>query len=72
MFLWITGPSDFDAYALFSTAIEHNVAFVPGADFFIGEEGDNCLRLNFSNAQPDNIREGIKRLAQLCQSTGTR
>ena len=67
MFLWITGPVGFDAYALFAKAIEHGVAFVPGADFFVGDEGKNCLRLNFSNAQPDSIREGIARLAALCR-----
>ena len=67
MFLWLTGPSGFDAYALFSQAIEHGVAFVPGADFFVGDEGKNCLRLNFSNAQPENIRKGIVRLAALCR-----
>lgn len=69
MFLWVTGPQDFDAFPLFATAIEHGVAFVPGADFFVGDEGRNCLRLNFSNAQPEAIRKGIARLAELCQAS---
>ncbi len=71
MFLWITGPKGFDAFPLFNKAIDHGVAFVPGADFFVGDEGDNCLRLNFSNAQPENIRTGIARLSELCKESCT-
>ena len=68
MFLWVTGPQGFDALPLFARAIERGVAFVPGGDFFVGDEGRNCLRLNFSNAQPDDIRRGIARLAELCRT----
>ncbi len=68
MFLWLTGPQGFDALPLFARAIERGVAFVPGGDFFVGDEGRNCLRLNFSNAQPDDIRRGIARLAELCRT----
>ena len=72
MFLWLSGPAGFDAYALFGQAVEHGVAFVPGADFFVGEEGGNCLRLNFSNARPEDIRTGIARLGALCGEIAVR
>jgi 2-aminoadipate transaminase len=48
-------------------AIERQVAFVPGRDFFPAEGGSNYLRLNFSNSSPERIREGVRRLATLCR-----
>lgn len=66
MFLWVTGPENLDGMALLEKAITHQVAFVPGRDFFPGEGGRNYLRLNFSNCSPERIREGVRRLASLC------
>ncbi len=66
MFLWVTGPGHIDTTALLVKALERNVAFVPGEDFFPDHDGSNCMRLNFSNAQPAMIREGVDRLARLC------
>ena len=56
-----------------ATAVEAGVAFVPGADFFPRGGGENHMRLNFSNAGPDMIRDGIARLAAICtRATQTR
>jgi 2-aminoadipate transaminase len=66
MFLWVTGPEGIDALKLLERALEAKVVFVPGRDFFPDASGANCMRLNFSNAQPATIREGIHRLASLC------
>jgi 2-aminoadipate transaminase len=67
LFLWVTLPVGMDCHQLFETALKQNVAFVPGDCFYAGngytEEGLQHLRLNFSNAQPEQIREGIRRLA---------
>jgi 2-aminoadipate transaminase len=68
MFLWITGPEQLDALELLQRAIRNKVAFVPGRDFFPAEGGRNFLRLNYSNATPDRIREGVGRLAALCRA----
>jgi 2-aminoadipate transaminase len=65
MFLWITLPSGMDAAKLLPKAIEKKVAFVPGGPFHANGGGENTMRLNFSNAQPDLIREGIARLGQV-------
>ncbi|HVP57814.1 MAG TPA: PLP-dependent aminotransferase family protein [bacterium] len=62
LFLWVTAPEGIDTRELLKTAVEHKVAFVPGTYFFPHGGGLNTMRLNFSNAQPDMIREGIKRL----------
>lgn len=66
MFLWVTGPAELDGLALLEKAIQHQVAFVPGRDFFPGDGGSNHLRLNFSNSTPERIKEGVHRLAALC------
>lgn len=66
MFLWVTGPEHLDSLELLTRAVEHNVAFVPGRDFFPAGGGSNFMRLNFSNSTPERIREGIGRLASLC------
>lgn len=68
MFLWVTGPADLDGLALLQRAIKHQVAFVPGRDFFPTEGGRNHLRLNFSNSSPERIQKGIRRLAELCRA----
>jgi 2-aminoadipate transaminase len=67
MFLWVTGPGDLDGLKLLERAITHQVAFVPGRDFFPADGGRNHLRLNFSNSTPERIREGIRRLGDLCR-----
>ena len=49
---------------LLDTALRQDVAFVPGEPFFpVGTESGSHMRLNFSNAQPEQIREGIRRLS---------
>ena len=68
MFLWVTGPREFDSFALLNRALDAGVAFVPGADFFPDGGGRNNMRLNFSNAQPAAIRTGIERLAGICRA----
>jgi 2-aminoadipate transaminase len=68
MFLWLTGPAELDGLELLERAIKHQVAFVPGRDFFPAEGGSNFLRLNFSNSNPERIREGVRRLGALCRA----
>jgi 2-aminoadipate transaminase len=63
LFLWVTMPQGVDSSQLLNSALRQNVAFVPGEPFFpSGDEGSH-MRLNFSNAQPEQIREGIRRLS---------
>ena len=65
MFLWVTLPESVSALRLFDLAGGEDVAFVPGSAFYVDEGGGNTLRLNFSNADGDEIEEGIKRLAKV-------
>ena len=64
LFLWITLPENIDSRAVLETALLHDVAFVPGDAFFANPEpGSHHMRLNFSNAAPERIQEGIRRLS---------
>jgi len=63
LFLWARIPEGLDTEELLKLAIEERVAFVPGQAFYPAEgDGRSCMRLNFSNAGPEQIQEGIRRL----------
>ncbi len=64
MFLWVTLPETIDTGKLFPEAVKEGVAFVPGESFFSGEKKKNTMRLNFTNATPEQIQEGVQRLAR--------
>jgi DNA-binding transcriptional MocR family regulator len=62
MFVWVTLPDGHDADALLRSALDHGVAFVPGASFFAGEPDRRTLRLSFTQTGPQEIAEGLRRL----------
>ena len=62
LFLWVRTPLDTKEF--FPKATEEKVAYVPGFAFYPGEEGgQHSMRMNFSNAPPERINEGIYRLS---------
>jgi 2-aminoadipate transaminase len=63
LFLWVTMPPGVDSSQLLDQALRQNVAFVPGQPFFPNTDTGSHMRLNFSNAQPEQIHEGIRRLS---------
>ncbi|KAA3658762.1 MAG: PLP-dependent aminotransferase family protein [Chloroflexi bacterium] len=65
LFLWVTLPEEIDSTPLLQKAVKNNVAFVPGGTFHPDGTGHNTMRLNFSNAQPEQIEAGIKRLGEV-------
>jgi 2-aminoadipate transaminase len=68
LFLWVFLPENVSTSQLLKKAIEKKVAYVPGKPFYVREDKDNALRLNFSNATPEKIEEGIKRLAKVFEA----
>lgn len=66
-FLWIDLPESVDAGELLGKAEAAGVTFVRGADFFPAGSGlgQSSARLAFSYVSPDEIREGVSRLAGL-------
>jgi 2-aminoadipate transaminase len=66
LFLWVTLPEGCSSTKILELAVaKEKVAFVPGTPFFPHGGGENMLRMNFSNASPDAIREGIRRLGNV-------
>jgi 2-aminoadipate transaminase len=66
-FLWLDFPDSVDAAELLVRAEQAGVTFVAGSDFFPAGsgEGRSSARLAFSFVSPDEIREGVSRLAAL-------
>jgi 2-aminoadipate transaminase len=66
-FMWVTLPPGTDVARLFDAAAELGVAFVKGTDFLL-EGGENTLRLAYSGVTPEQIDEGVTRLAAAYRS----
>jgi 2-aminoadipate transaminase len=62
-FLWVELPEGTDVAALFAAAAERGVQIVKGTDFLLSG-GENTLRLAYSGVTPDQIDEGVRRLAE--------
>jgi 2-aminoadipate transaminase len=65
LFIWATLPDFIDTRDLLARALRENVAFVPGEGAFMDGRGHNAMRLNFSGAGEDEIREGIRRIGEV-------
>jgi 2-aminoadipate transaminase len=70
LFLWVTLPEGMNCQRVFEAALKENVAFVPGDCFYATptEIGLRQMRLNFSYGNPEQIREGVRRLATAIKS----
>jgi len=66
-FMWLTLPTGTDVHALHNAAAERGVSFVKGTDFLL-EGGENTLRLAYSGVTPEQIDEGVARLAEAYRS----
>lgn len=68
-FVWVTLPEYVDTGSMLAEALEAGVTYVPGDSFFPdGKRGKNSMRINFSYEAPENIREAIRRLAEVIES----
>ena len=61
-FLWLDLPADVDVAKLVPAAAERGVAVVAGADFLL-TGGEHSVRLAYSAVTPEQITEGVRRLA---------
>jgi 2-aminoadipate transaminase len=66
-FMWVELPEGTDVDKLFAAAGERGVTFVKGSDFLL-EGGRNTLRLAYSGVTPEQIDEGVGRLAEAYHS----
>jgi 2-aminoadipate transaminase len=68
-FLWADFGADVDDMQLFEHAIANRVSFVVGSAFHVNGEGHRFARLSFSAPSPEQIAEGIARLARAVDET---
>ena len=69
MFLWLKLPDGMNAVDLLPTAVERNVAYVPGAAFYADAPQHNTLRLSFVTASVEQINIGIAALADVFKAS---
>lgn len=62
MFVWVRLPEGLDATAILPRALEHDVAYVPGAPFYATTPDPRTLRLSFTTHAPATIADGLGRL----------
>jgi DNA-binding transcriptional MocR family regulator len=65
-FIWLDLPTDAPSHADAEAA---GVTFVPGTDFFADGSGAQSLRLAFSYVSPEEIADGVARLASTVPAT---
>lgn len=68
MFIWVELPGEINTVELLKMAVEtERVAFMPGAFFGLDGSGGarNGLRLNFTHCSPEQIQDGVGRLAKV-------
>ncbi len=68
-FMWVELPEEVSVAELERAAAEREVVFVKGTDFLL-EGGENTLRLAYSGVTPEQIDEGVTRLAEAVRSLG--
>jgi DNA-binding transcriptional MocR family regulator len=68
-FMWVELPEDADVDQIAAAAKDRGVVFVKGTDFLL-EGGLNTLRIAYSGVTPEQIDEGVARLADAYRSTG--
>lgn len=64
LFVWAELPEGMDALEKLKSAIERNVAYVPGTHFYPDGGHNNTLRLNFSMQEVENIHTGMQNLGE--------
>ncbi len=67
IFLWIKLPDSVDTLKLFQAASKEGVSINPGAEWSVdAEHGRTRLRLCFANPTEQVIRDGVAKLAEIC------
>jgi hypothetical protein len=49
-------------------AVNAHVAYVPGIGFYADGSGSEYMRLSYCYPEPDQIREGVRRLARVIEA----
>jgi 2-aminoadipate transaminase len=68
LFFWVRTPEEINTQGLLVKAVDEKVAYVPGSPFYANGGGQNTMRLNFSNASEEEIRNGMTRLGHVIKT----
>jgi len=67
-FVWVTLPEYVNLASMLPVALEHGVIYTAGNAFYPdGVTGSNSMRIAFCYETPENIREAIRRLAEVIE-----
>lgn len=70
MMVFVRLPEGADTWAALPEAVQRDVKYNPGGVFRADRQRNNYLRLTYSHNTPDEIGEGIARLAELFRAKG--
>lgn len=62
-YVWLTVPPGLDTKAMLPRAVTARVAYVPGTAFYADSLGSRHMRLSYCYPTPEQIKEGVRRLA---------
>ncbi len=66
LFLFCTMPEQYDSKEVMQKALEHGVAFVPGATTMVNDKAKySTFRMNYSTASEEEIQKGVKILGDV-------
>jgi 2-aminoadipate transaminase len=63
IFIWAESSQKVDSDKLFQAALDSKVLYVPGAAFYATAPNATAMRLSYAAATPEEIKEGVERLA---------
>jgi 2-aminoadipate transaminase len=67
-FIWLTLPDGVDSVDIVERCRANNVDYIPGTAFFSDGSGRRSLRLSYSAVSPEQIDDGIARLAAVVRA----
>ena len=70
MLVFVRLPEGADTWRTLAEAVRRDVKYNPGGVFRADRGRNNCLRLTYSHNSPEEIREGVARLAELFSEEG--
>jgi DNA-binding transcriptional MocR family regulator len=64
-YVWVTLPESLDSKSMLPRAVKELVAYTPGTAFYADDNGHQNMRLSFCYPTPEQIKVGIRRLANV-------
>jgi len=68
IFIWVDMPENVDTSKLYDIAIKQGVAINPGHEWSVNPSGKHKMRLCYGNPTIQEIDQGVKLLAEICQT----